>query len=328
MIEVVTIPESVDLDNVSSISAGGFGSMALRTDGTAWIWGRILYESIQSNAGIQHPIQVADFTNITIASVGDGYVLVGTEKGQVWGWGDNTTGLLGNGQLCSEHVLRLMKKYPIDCVIVEFTPVQSLIDSVAALDTNSSGVLALKTDGSVWTWGARDIGKGKVEHIGVPAEVEMPARVVSVAKGSFVSLALLGDGTVWGWGDNSTGMLGTDNQRKNLVSPVRLSMTEITALAAGTHVLALKSDGTVWAWGRNTSGQLGDGTTQDRSDPVQVQGLTDIVAIDTGSWHSIALQADGTVWAWGSNEYGQLGNGTTQDSLVPVQVEWPEEKTQ
>ena len=43
--------------------------------------------------------------------------------------------------------------------------------------------------------------------------------------------------------------------------------------------MALKGDGTLWAWGRNDYGQLGDGTTIDKSTPVQVSGLTNVVAI-------------------------------------------------
>src|SRR5690606_31904685 len=60
----------------------------------------------------------------------------------------------------------------------------------------------------------------------------------------------------------------------------------------------------------------------DRSAPVQVSGLTDVIAIDAGYGHSIALKDDGTVWTWGRNNYGQLGNGSdpNTNSLTPVQV--------
>ena len=79
--------------------------------------------------------------------------------------------------------------------------------------------------------------------------------------------------------------------------------------------MALRRDGTVWAWGNNLYGQLGDGTTTNCSTPVQVQGLTDVVAI-AGGWfgHTLALRRDGTVWAWGLNYQGT-------DRLTAVQVQ-------
>jgi alpha-tubulin suppressor-like RCC1 family protein len=84
--------------------------------------------------------------------------------------------------------------------------------------------------------------------------------------------------------------------------------------------LALKADGTVWSWGGNSQGQLGDGTQTERSAPVQVSGLADVVAIAGGSFHSLALKRDGTVWAWGNNGTGQLGDNTTTRRLTPVPV--------
>ncbi len=67
------------------------------------------------------------------------------------------------------------------------------------------------------------------------------------------------------------------------------------------HTVSLKSDGTVWAWGANGSGQLGDGTTIDKLTPVQVSGLSSVIAVAAGSFHTLALKSDGTVRAWGHN---------------------------
>jgi alpha-tubulin suppressor-like RCC1 family protein/subtilisin family serine protease len=96
------------------------------------------------------------------------------------------------------------------------------------------------------------------------------------------------------------------------------------AISAGDMFsLALMSDGTVMAWGNNASGQLGDGTTTERTSPVQVQGLTAVIAIDAGWDFALALKADGTVWGWGYNYFGQLGDGTTTDRHTPVQSQTP-----
>lgn len=128
--------------------------------------------------------------------------------------------------------------------------------------------------------------------------------------------------------------------------------------ASGMHTLALKSDGTVWAWGNNDAGQLGDGTLDQRTTPVAVVGLGEVVSVAAGEYRSIALtgegqvwtwgdhnpvptqvsglsnvsavsvgfghfvvlKRDGTVWTWGRNDYGQLGNGTTDQNTAPVNV--------
>jgi hypothetical protein len=96
-------------------------------------------------------------------------------------------------------------------------------------------------------------------------------------------------------------------------------LNQVAAIACGSdHALALKQDGTVWAWGRNTNGLLGDGTTNHRTLPTQVTGLTSIVALACNNTHNLALKADGTVWVWGNNTYGQLGLGTVDNGPHPV----------
>jgi alpha-tubulin suppressor-like RCC1 family protein len=96
------------------------------------------------------------------------------------------------------------------------------------------------------------------------------------------------------------------------------------AVAIGAHhAVVLKSDDTLAAWGYNGYGQLGDNSTQDRYQPINVNGISSVVAVAAGSNYTLALRSDGTVWGWGSNYDGALGigsRGTGNQSLTPVQV--------
>ncbi len=68
-------------------------------------------------------------------------------------------------------------------------------------------------------------------------------------------------------------------------------------LAGGEgHTLILKPDGTVWATGRNTHGQLGDGSNTQRTSPVQVSALSDVVAVAAGQYHSLAVTSTGALY--------------------------------
>jgi alpha-tubulin suppressor-like RCC1 family protein len=80
-------------------------------------------------------------------------------------------------------------------------------------------------------------------------------------------------------------------------------------------------DGTLWCWGINSRGEIGDGTTTERTTPVQVTSLGSAVAsVSSGKDHTCAILTNGTLWCWGYNEWGQLGDGTTIDRDTPVQV--------
>ncbi len=99
------------------------------------------------------------------------------------------------------------------------------------------------------------------------------------------------------------------------------TVASVTATAAGVgHSLFLKNDGTVWATGNNGNGQFGDGSTTNRTTPVQVSNLSSITAIAAGQYHSLFLKNDGIVWATGKNNNGQLGNGSTTQTTIPVKV--------
>src|SRR6185503_19817450 len=92
-----------------------------------------------------------------------------------------------------------------------------------------------------------------------------------------------------------------------------------------------KSDGTVWAWGADVAGQLGDGASIylpglpplpdiGSSDPVPALGLSHVVPVAAGGFHSLALLSSGDVWAWGANWFGQLGVETSDQRNAPAPV--------
>ena len=184
--------------------------------------------------------------------------------------------------------------------------------------------LALKSNGTVWSWGYNGYGQLGDETMtdkNKPVEVKKLKDVTAVAGGWLHTAALKSDGTVWSWGLNEFGQLG-DGTNIESNTPIQITgLPNIFDVACGGHfTLALKSDGTVWTWGDNVNGQLGDGTNTKSNVPIQVNGISDIRAIAAGYSHVVVLKSDGTVWAWGLNSYGQLGDGTTVLSNTPIMV--------
>lgn len=91
-------------------------------------------------------------------------------------------------------------------------------------------------------------------------------------------------------------------------------------LAAGLQQTCAAIDGRVLCWGYNGHGELGDGTREDRRTPAPVLGLSDAVAVVTGSWHACALRPGGTVMCWGDATRGQVGDGETGTRTHAVAV--------
>lgn len=228
-------------------------------------------------------------------------------EGNVWAWGGNYNGALGNGGTVSSTS-------PI--------PVPGLNNVVAVAAAAYS--LALRADGSVWAWGWNELGYGgparnipflctpgfpNTGGVTVPTPVAGLDHVVQVLAGSMNAFVLKSDGTVWAWGSNTDGQLGNGIAADSSCLPQQVAgLAGITAVAGGDgFALALRNDGTVWAWGYNGNGALGNGTLLSSNVPVQVPGLSGVVAIAAGS-HALALTGDGAVWAWGLNTSGQVGD--------------------
>lgn len=202
----------------------------------------------------------------------------------------------------------------------------------AAKSRHAGGIYhtaAVRSDGAVLTWGYNGNGQlGGGEAFGAlrtspGAPIAVLPNAADVASGYYHNVAAKTDGTVWTWGYNGQFQLG-DGSGTDRASPVQVAgLTNVVAVAAGDrHTLALKEDGTVWAWGYNFFGQLGAGPFDftDRSTPVQVAGLTDVLAIAGGGKRSIALKKDGSVWAWGERSDVSPDGTNASISAVPIQV--------
>lgn len=227
---------------------------------------------------------------------GELHTIVVNEDGQVWGWGNNLYGQLGDGLMPERYGA-------LDAVLAEVGD----IEVVAAGSSHSTGV---DHAGRVWAWGDNSwgqLGDGTRERRDGPVRAAGLARVRRVAAGYVHTLALDREGAVWSWGNGLYGQLGVAGLREAL-APVRVSLPRpAVAVAAGWFFsLALDDNGQVWAWGRNDRGQLGDGTFDDRDSPLPVSGLEGVTGIAAGHQHALALAPVGVV-AWGANDYGQAG---------------------
>ena len=299
------------LSGVVAISGGGNHSLSLLPDGSVRAWGYNYYGQLGdgSTASRSAPVPVSGLSDVVAIAGGGGHSLALLADGTVRAWGDNGYGQLGDGTWYDRAT-------PV--------PVDNL-SQVASIAGGWSHSLALLTDGTVHAWGsnaAGELGDGGTTNQTRSFPVRGLSGVVAIAGGGEHSLALLTDGTVRAWGWNNSGQLG-DGTSTNRSTPVPVSgLSGVVAIAGGGHhSLALLADGTVWAWGDNEYGQLGDGTGYNaRATPAPVSGLSGVVAIAGGMYHSLALLADGSVRAWGMNGVGQLGDGTTTNRLTPAPV--------
>ena len=148
----------------------------------------------------------------------------------------------------------------------------------------------------------------------------------SMAVGAYHSLAVTPDGKLWAWGNNSDGELGGDLDPYNNPEPTRFYPGEVgnptvctaqtisnaVALAAGgdEFTVAVDATGTVWTCGDNDYGELGWGSRLlDEGTPSPVAGVSNVVSVAAGVFHTLALRGDMTVFAWGLDDDGQLGVG-------------------
>ena len=247
-----------------------------------------------------------------LVAMGERHALAARPDGTMFAWGDNDSMVLGIGNTTADQWIAM--------------PVQALTGAVSIAGGQSHS-FAVRSTGDVVAWGSNgqgELGIGTTQTPPVPVIVPGLTDAVAIAKGGTHTLVAKADQTVVAWGQNGFGQLGTGTTGgPYAIAPVAVTgVTGVTAVAAGNrHSLALKSDHTVWAWGDRAEGAIGHGAASGTAPaPVHVTGVTDVVAIAAGRFHSFAVRDDGSLWAWGNNFWGQLGNNGKTTSTIPVEI--------
>jgi alpha-tubulin suppressor-like RCC1 family protein len=291
------------------ISSGRFHSLAVQSNNTGWAWGSNGAGVLGDGTTTQQssPKAISALSAVTDIDGGDSHTVSVKTDGTAVASGSNTEGQLGKGSTSTQ----------------ETTPVTvSGLTGLTAVSAGGFHSLALKSDGTVYSFGRNDEGQlginSRVDQ-STATQVTSLSGVAAIDAGQYHSIVLTSSGSVWTFGKNNYGQLGTGSGAADSLVPVQVtSLSNVIAIAAGLdHNLALKSDMTLWSWGRNNNKQLGDGTTTQRSTPVRVKtqsgaqstGMTNVLSVGAGNFHSLAVRADGSLWGFGSNSNYQLTNG-------------------
>ena len=310
---------------VAAIAVGGNQTCALTVVGGVKCWGAgPLGDGTETSNPL--PVDVVGLRNgVKAISTGWSLTCALTTAGGIKCWGVNYFGQLGDGTNTDQDI-------PVD--------VLGLTSGVAAISAGSYHACALTVAGAVKCWGRNtegELGDGTTRNQPTPVDVVgLTSGMSAISAGANHSCALTTSGGVKCWGDNYMGELGdgTTTVRSfpvdvlGLASGVRaISAGGYMPLAGGgdrnfgDHTCALTTVGGVKCWGGNYFGELGDGTTTDRSAPVNVSGLSGgVSAITAGGLHTCVATTAGGVQCWGSNDSGQLGNGATTHYTVPIAV--------
>ena len=286
-----------------------------------WGWGNNERGQLAQNivTQISSPVQIPGLTWSTIGVAYNTDTVHATKTdGTLWAWGKNDDGSLGTNQGPGQ-------------TDGFSSPVQIPgTDWAGAAGSRNVG-FAVKTNGTLWGWGAQSIGQiGVNNRTQYSSPVQIPGTTWNASKfrGGYNNvITIKTDGTLFAWGSNAYGQLG-DGSTTQRSSPTQIPGTTWTQAAISGSTIATKSDGTLWTWGNNNYGSLGhnQGPGNNYSSPKQIPGtnwttsVTNGMSLGHAGYNMVALKTDGTLWVWGRGSDGEGGWNTTTAKSSPVQL--------
>ena len=262
--------------------------------------------TLEANSGTDDEIggeiggEIKPQINSQILSLGNEHSAIIDANGDLYTWGLNYFGKLGDGTTNSSH-----------------TP-KKIMSNAVAVSLGGDYSAAIDTNGDLYTWGGNyngQLGDGNTYSNYIPKRIMN--NVVSISLGYWHCAAIDANGDLYMWGHNGYGQLG-DGTTTDRYTPTKI-MSNVTFVSLGTwHSAAITANGELYTWGYNCNGQLGDGSTTDSYIPTKI--MSNVASVSLGGEHSAAITADGNLYTWGWNRYGQLGDGNTTIRKIPTKI--------
>ncbi|WP_331669495.1 InlB B-repeat-containing protein [Bombiscardovia apis] len=317
------------------IEMGHYHGLALGVDGGIYSWGMNSDGALGNGdtADQWKPVRVKTPTGVRFTQISTDrkFSLALADNGQVYSWGYNEVGQLGNGDTSGAT-------NPLPAPISRGEiPADVKIIQISAGENHS---IALGSNHKMYAWGVNFYGQlgndppvltqefSPVEvHLGaIPATVE----ITQVSAGNGYSLAIGSDHRTYAWGVNGAGQLGngTIAPNGNWTGPYQTTPQPIhqgdipagvylTEVSAGDgFILAIGSDHLAYSWGWNIDGQLGNGDNNpsgrvNQALPGRVVGLGPVLQVSAGYGLGLAIGTDHKAYSWGDGRQGQLGRSST-----------------
>lgn len=247
---------------------------AIKNDGSLWTWGN----------KTATPIRQGSSNDWETIAIGINHTLAIKTDGSLWAWGTNTNGVFGDGMTDGSSM------YPIRI---------GTDTNWKSISAGLSYISAIKTDGSLWSWGNGNLGLSNTTTSNIPLRIGNANDWKTVSAGLSHTLAIKNDGSLWAWGKNSQGQLGDITTIDKNV-PTRIgNASDWELISAGeSFSSAIKKDGSLWTWGYNASGQLGNPGSTRKIEPIQIGIDYRVVAAMTKTTR--AIKNDGSLWVWGA----------------------------
>lgn len=308
---------SIQVIAFQQVSAGVNHSCGVTTNGNVYCWGLDtdgqLGDNNTNTRYIATPIYTADLptgTRFTQVAAGSVHTCALTSMGDVYCWGRNAFGALGNNSSTSSP----------RPVLVQST------EKFSAVSAGSEYTCALNLDGRAYCWGvngAGQLGEGSnnAQYTPYPVAGTRLYRSISAAKAARTTCAVAQTGSVYCWGSNIDAQLGVPGGPSSAV-PVEVSTgggrRYVDVSVGGGHVCAVATDGAAVCWGQDDQGELGQGSIVPTTrPPVTVTGIVNVSAIAAGWDHTCALSA-GALYCWGAGY--PSGSGLDTGTPTPLSL--------